>query len=80
MLNFLFEQGVEIDSDSLGFDALDIALQQFDLQTTKMKFVSRLMLAGAKVELSHKQIVDNMKINNIPAYVKLTSTYSELKL
>jgi hypothetical protein len=80
MLKFLLRQGVVIDSHLYGFDALDIALQQFDLQKEGLVYVDTLIGAGATVELSHKQIVSQMSVNNMEAFLKLTSRYSELRL
>lgn len=80
MLKFLIKQGVEMDSDSYGFDALDIALNQFNIKTTGLTYVSILLEAGARVEMSHKQIVDTMKINNMEAYFALTNAHHQLKL
>ncbi|MFT4930089.1 MAG: hypothetical protein ACI8WB_006225, partial [Phenylobacterium sp.] len=80
MLKFLIDNGVKMDSDVVGFDALDFALQQVDLKTEGLIYVSTLIAAGAKIELSHKQIVDSMKVNQMEKYFKLTSTYQKLKL
>ncbi len=80
MFKFLLEQGVEIDSHTPGFDALDIALRQFNIKTTGLTYVSRLITAGANIELSHKQIVDQLKVHDMPAYFSLTSAHNELKL
>lgn len=80
MLNFLIENGVPIDSYSAGFDALDHALRQFDLNKGGVSYIDTLIKAGAKIELSHKQTVDSMRLINMVAYFKLTSTWPDFKM
>lgn len=80
MLKFLIKQGVAMDSHSYNFDALDIALRQFNLQKNGMSYVTALINAGASVELSHKQIVSQMSVNNMEAFLKLTRHFPEFRL
>ncbi|MCJ8272100.1 MAG: hypothetical protein MJK04_22225, partial [Psychrosphaera sp.] len=80
MLKFLISQDVPMDSDYYGFDALDVALKQFDLKKEGLAYVAALIEAGARVELSHQQIVERMSITDMQAYLTLISTYNELKL
>ncbi|MFT4924142.1 MAG: hypothetical protein ACI8WB_000220 [Phenylobacterium sp.] len=80
MLKFLLVKGVPIDTDAQGFDSLDLALKQFDYKMTGFTYVSLLISAGANIELSHKQIVDELKVRDLEGYSRLTSQFPQLKL
>ena len=80
MLKFLLEKGVPIDTDAEGFDSLDLALKQFDYKMTGFTYVSLLISAGASIELSHKQIVDELKWRDLEGYSRLTNQFPQLKL
>ncbi len=80
ILKFLLANGVAPDSDAMGYDALDWALKRFNLNREGLTIVSLLMDAGARIELSHQQIVAKLQAHNMPAYSALIGAYSGLKL
>jgi hypothetical protein len=79
MLNFLLKEGVPLDSDAQGFDALDHALKAFNYNSTDTSYISVLIYAGARIELSHKQIVENLKLRDFISYGRLTNEFPQLK-
>lgn len=77
-LTFLINNGVPIDSHFEGVDALDIALQKFRGQRTQLLIISSLLSAGAIVEQSHKDLINEIKNNNFDIYMSLISTHPTL--
>lgn len=77
-LTFLINNGVPIDSHFEGVDALDIALQKFRGQRTQLLIISSLLSAGAIIEQSHKDLINEIKNNNFDIYMSLISTHPTL--
>jgi hypothetical protein len=77
-LTFLVNNGVPIDSHFEGVDALDIALQRFQGQRKQLVIISTLLSAGAVVEQSHKDLIDEIKNSNFDIYMSLISTHPNL--
>lgn len=78
MLAFLIKNGSIINTNWSGFDALDFALQQFDIKVTKGYYVDTLLKSGANIEPSHKQWVEGKQSLDFDSYIYLISHYPEL--
>jgi len=76
MLKFLFEAGLRPDINTLGYDALDIALIRLSKNRNMVQFVTLLLLNGYNVESSHIELVVNLKLNNFERYIELISSNS----
>lgn len=76
MVNLLIEQGSTLSAD-FGYDALDRALQQINTAEYNFPYVATLLGAGAKIKASHREIVSQLKINNIELYFKLIGRYPQ---
>ena len=60
MLEFLIDNGVNLNNNLYGLDALDIALNQFNLQTDK-PILSLLINASSLIKVSHRQKSNQIK-------------------
>ncbi len=78
MLVFLIQNGVDVNEYSNGFDALDFALRDFNVKTDKGFYVEALIKAGARIETSHKQWVEEKVDSDFESYAFLVSRYPEL--
>ena len=76
MMNLLIEQGSNLTVD-YGYDALDRALQNISASNINFPFVHTLLLAGAKIDVSHREIVSQIKSNNVELYLKFIALYPQ---
>lgn len=79
MLKYLLSQGVLIDSDSLGFDALDLALKGYGSASNDSDYIKLLLDAGAEIEASHRQSVEQIKHKDVALYSQLLNAEPRLK-
>lgn len=80
MAKWLLLKGIRKDNSSFGFDALDIALQQFNLKINRLKYIDLLISSGMTIELSHRQIVKGIQNTNFDAYLTIVGAYPDLIL
>ena len=76
--NLLLSKGAMVNSPFLGFDALDIALNNYGADRYKFHYIKGLINAGAKIDLSHKQRVQEIKTENLDSFIFLTKIFPEL--
>jgi hypothetical protein len=78
MFQFLIENGANIHTPSSGLDALDVALQWFDLQGNSTTYLSTLISSGFKVTSSHREIVQIIQASDPEAYAYISRLYPQL--
>lgn len=69
MFNYLIEQGISINNTKDEFDALDIALIEYLPNDTY--YIEQLLIHGAEIKLSHKQLAKKIKQDDLPGYMQL---------
>lgn len=85
MFNLLIQKGADINGNGNGngngneFDALDIALAKFGINSSDTYFIKALLFNGAEIKLSHKQRVEEIKQTNIGLYLLLLQITPEFR-
>ena len=79
LMEFMLLQGITFNEEDNGFDALDIALQNFKLTDKNKKIVNLLIQANIPIEESHRQWVANMAHDKLNSYTYLINTYPLLR-
>ena len=78
MTLFLLEYGIPKDIYNSGYNALDLALLDLKYDSKKLKFVEILIRHGYVFELSHNQIIAEMKLVSPSIYQALLKMYPAL--
>ncbi len=79
IFHFLLENGVQVVDTTLGYDALDYALMDYDPHIYKDSFIRHLLFAGIEVEISHKQWLERLADTDLESYSHLINKYPILK-
>ena len=75
ILKFMLENGVSLDANDMGMDELDYALINYIKDPNGERYIDLLFEHGAKVENSHRQLVEDMKGRNLVAYANLIANW-----
>ena len=75
ILKFFINNGLDVNSQSSGSDALDLALKQFKGDFT---FISILMSSGALVKASHINFMTKLQNTDFDKYMLIIGKYPEL--
>lgn len=78
ILKFILDNNYSRVTTSLGFDALNLAIKDFDMAQEGVAYISRLLAAGAKVDNSHLHLMYEMKVKNKDWYEYIASIHPEL--
>jgi hypothetical protein len=79
MLQFLIDNGAEINSYSGGYDALDLALIKLLTYSKDYSYVDILILNGINIKKSHKQLAEKLRNEGFASYVELINRYPSLR-
>jgi hypothetical protein len=79
MLQFLIDNGAEINSYSGGYDALDLALIKLLTYSKDYSYVDILILNGINIKKSHKQLAEKLRNEDFASYVELINRYPSLR-
>lgn len=75
MMKWLVSKGSKVNSDNLGFDAMDVVLSSNMDMRRKTSFLTLLINNGALVETSHKQIVNGLFNSNLQEYYHIVNKF-----
>ena len=75
ILKFMLENGVSLDANDMGMDELDYALINYTKDSNGGRYIDLLFEHGAKVENSHRQLVEDIQRKNLVAYANLISNW-----
>jgi hypothetical protein len=79
MLKFLIENGQSVSSDSQTFDALDVAISQYNGSKSSKEIIDVILKSGIVIEPSHRQSVQQfMDKKDLASYSFFATQHPEL--
>ncbi|QYK01271.1 ankyrin repeat domain-containing protein [Shewanella psychrotolerans] len=79
MLKFLIESGQSVSSDSQTFDALDVAISQYNGSQSSKEIIDVILKSGIVIEPSHRQSVQQFMDNkDLASYSFFATQHPEL--
>lgn len=79
ILKFMLENGVSLDANDMGMDELDYALINYTRDVNGKRFINLLFEHGAKVENSHRQLVEDIQRKDFVAHANLIADWPQLR-
>jgi len=73
--DYLISQNVNTQSIQEKLDPLDKALEYTIKNYSGIHYIDALIADGAQIQKSHKQYLEQIKLNNYPAYINIISKY-----
>lgn len=80
ILKYLLENNLSTLEPSIGFDALNIAIRDFDMAREGVIYISTLLQANAKIDNTHRHLLYEIKIKNSTWYDYIISIHPELTI